>query len=59
MTTTLIAGANEGLGFDAARRLIDAGQDVWIGARDPERGQAADDEAWSTGTYTDRFGEVP
>jgi NAD(P)-dependent dehydrogenase (short-subunit alcohol dehydrogenase family) len=43
MTTTLITGANKGLGYEAARRLIDAGHDVWAAARDPERGQAAAD----------------
>lgn len=43
MTTTLITGGNKGLGHEAARRLIEAGHDVWIGARDPERGQAAAD----------------
>jgi NAD(P)-dependent dehydrogenase (short-subunit alcohol dehydrogenase family) len=44
MTTTLITGANKGLGREAARRLIEAGHDVWIGARDRERGRAAADE---------------
>lgn len=44
MTTTLITGANKGLGKETARRLIDEGHDVWIGARDPERGRAAADE---------------
>jgi NAD(P)-dependent dehydrogenase (short-subunit alcohol dehydrogenase family) len=44
MTTTLITGANKGLGREAARRLLAAGHDVWIGARDPDRGQAAADE---------------
>ena len=44
MTTTLITGANKGLGYETARRLIAEGHDVWIGARDPERGQAAADE---------------
>jgi NAD(P)-dependent dehydrogenase (short-subunit alcohol dehydrogenase family) len=44
MTTTLITGANKGLGREAARRLLAAGHDVWIGARDPERGRAAADE---------------
>jgi NAD(P)-dependent dehydrogenase (short-subunit alcohol dehydrogenase family) len=44
MTTTLITGANKGLGREAARRLLEAGHDVWIGARDPRRGQAAADE---------------
>lgn len=43
MTTTLITGANKGLGYETARRLIEAGQDVWVAARDPERGQAAAD----------------
>ena len=44
MTTTLITGANRGLGFEAARRLIAEGHEVWIGARDAERGRAAADE---------------
>jgi NAD(P)-dependent dehydrogenase (short-subunit alcohol dehydrogenase family) len=44
MTTTLITGANRGLGFEAARRLIDDGHDVWISARDAERGRAAAEE---------------
>lgn len=44
MTTTLITGANKGLGREAARRLLAAGHDVWIGARDPQKGQATADE---------------
>jgi NAD(P)-dependent dehydrogenase (short-subunit alcohol dehydrogenase family) len=44
MTTTLITGANKGLGHEAARRLIGAGHDVWIGARDERRGRQAADE---------------
>jgi NAD(P)-dependent dehydrogenase (short-subunit alcohol dehydrogenase family) len=44
MPTTLITGANKGLGHEAARRLIETGHDVWIGARDPARGRAAADE---------------
>src|SRR3954447_4857163 len=43
MTTTLITGANKGLGHEAARRLLAAGHDVWAAARDPERGRAAAD----------------
>jgi NAD(P)-dependent dehydrogenase (short-subunit alcohol dehydrogenase family) len=43
MTTTLITGANKGLGRETARRLIDAGHDVWMAARDPERGREAAD----------------
>jgi NAD(P)-dependent dehydrogenase (short-subunit alcohol dehydrogenase family) len=43
MTTTLITGANKGLGLETARRLIEAGHTVWIGARDQARGQQAAD----------------
>lgn len=43
MTTTLITGGNRGLGYEVARRLIDAGQTVWIGARDASGGQQAAD----------------
>ncbi|WP_432194057.1 SDR family NAD(P)-dependent oxidoreductase [Streptomyces sp. bgisy027] len=41
MTTTLITGANKGLGFETARRLTEAGHTVYIGARDAERGRRA------------------
>ena len=41
MTTTLITGANKGLGYETARRLVGAGHDVWVGARDRERGRTA------------------
>jgi NAD(P)-dependent dehydrogenase (short-subunit alcohol dehydrogenase family) len=41
MTTTLITGANKSLGRETARRLIAEGHDVWIGARDPQRGTEA------------------
>lgn len=43
MTTTLITGANKGLGYETARRLIEAGHTVWMGARDEARGQQAAD----------------
>ncbi|MDQ2960485.1 MAG: SDR family NAD(P)-dependent oxidoreductase [Candidatus Dormibacteraeota bacterium] len=39
MTITLITGGARGLGREAARRLIAAGHTVYIGARDPGRGQ--------------------
>jgi NAD(P)-dependent dehydrogenase (short-subunit alcohol dehydrogenase family) len=41
MTTTLITGANKGLGYETARRLIGAGHTVWMGSRDDERGRTA------------------
>jgi NAD(P)-dependent dehydrogenase (short-subunit alcohol dehydrogenase family) len=44
MTTTLITGANKGLGYETARQLLAAGHEVWIAARDAGRGQAAADE---------------
>jgi len=43
MTTTFITGANKSLGYETARRLIEAGHTVVLGARDPERGRAAAD----------------
>lgn len=41
MTNTLITGANKGLGFEAARRLIAAGHQVFLTARDRARGEEA------------------
>ena len=41
MTTILITGANKGIGYEAARQLIAAGHEVWIGSRDAGRGRAA------------------
>ena len=41
MTTTLITGANKGLGYETARRLIEAGHTVYVGARNVERGRQA------------------
>jgi len=41
MTTTLITGANKGLGRQTARQLIAAGHTVYLGARHEARGRAA------------------
>lgn len=43
MSTILITGANRSLGHEAARRLIEAGHTVLVGARDEARGRAAAD----------------
>ncbi len=44
MTTTLITGANRGLGRESARQLVAAGHTVYVGARDAARGRATADE---------------
>ncbi|TQR86624.1 SDR family oxidoreductase [Mycobacterium hodleri] len=41
MSTILITGANKGLGYETARQLIAAGHTVYLGCRDPQRGQDA------------------
>ncbi len=43
MTVTLITAANKGLGYETARRLIEQGHTVYIGARSIERGETAAD----------------
>jgi NAD(P)-dependent dehydrogenase (short-subunit alcohol dehydrogenase family) len=44
MTKTLITGANKGLGYETARRLLALGHEVLMAARDADRGRAAADE---------------
>ncbi|MEW1914673.1 SDR family NAD(P)-dependent oxidoreductase [Kitasatospora sp. NPDC085895] len=40
-TVTVITGANKGLGYETARRLIEQGHTVYAGARDAHRGEQA------------------
>ena len=42
MTTTLITGANKGLGLETTRRLIEAGHTVYAGMRDTAKGADAE-----------------
>jgi NAD(P)-dependent dehydrogenase (short-subunit alcohol dehydrogenase family) len=44
MTTTLITGANKGIGLETARRLVEVGHDVWVGARNSAAGEEAAEE---------------
>jgi NAD(P)-dependent dehydrogenase (short-subunit alcohol dehydrogenase family) len=49
MTTALVTGANKGLGKETVRRLAAEGWTVYLGARDPEAGEAAAAELSSGG----------
>jgi len=40
----LVTGANKGIGKEIARQLADAGLTVYLGSRDPARGERAADE---------------
>lgn len=48
MTTTLVTGATRGIGREVARRLVDAGQTVYLGARDLQRGTEVADAIGAT-----------
>ena len=39
--TALVTGANKGIGLEIARGLGRLGYRVWVGSRDPGRGEAA------------------
>jgi NAD(P)-dependent dehydrogenase (short-subunit alcohol dehydrogenase family) len=43
-STVLVTGANKGIGKEIARQLAAAGLTVYVGSRDPQRGQRAVDE---------------
>jgi NAD(P)-dependent dehydrogenase (short-subunit alcohol dehydrogenase family) len=49
MKTVLITGANKGIGFETAKQLLQAGYQVFIGSRDPDRGQEAISELKGAG----------
>ncbi|MFC4855519.1 SDR family oxidoreductase [Actinophytocola glycyrrhizae] len=41
MTTALVTGANKGIGLEIVKRLLAEGMTVYLGARDPEKGEKA------------------
>lgn len=53
MTTTLVTGANRGIGLEVARRLVEAGHTVYLGARDLRRGTEAAAEVGATPVLLD------
>jgi NAD(P)-dependent dehydrogenase (short-subunit alcohol dehydrogenase family) len=51
--TALVTGATRGIGYEVARRLVEAGQTVYLGARDLRRGKEASDEIGATPVLLD------
>ncbi|UHG93879.1 SDR family oxidoreductase [Spirosoma oryzicola] len=49
MKTVLITGANKSIGFETARQLLQNGYYVYLGSRDPQKGQQAVDQLKSEG----------
>ncbi|WP_313885704.1 SDR family NAD(P)-dependent oxidoreductase [Fodinicola feengrottensis] len=58
MTATLITGANKGLGFETARRLVAAGHTVYIGSRDAQRGRRAAEQLGARAVQLDVTNET-
>jgi NAD(P)-dependent dehydrogenase (short-subunit alcohol dehydrogenase family) len=55
MRTVLITGANKGIGFETAKQLAARGYRVFLGSRDPARGQAAVKDLIATGIANVEF----
>jgi NAD(P)-dependent dehydrogenase (short-subunit alcohol dehydrogenase family) len=53
MTTTLVTGATRGLGHEVARRLVEAGHAVYLGARDLDAGREVASEIGATAIQLD------
>jgi len=51
--TALVTGATRGIGYEVARRLVEAGQTVYLGARDLRRGTEAGAEIGATAILLD------
>ena len=49
MKYALITGANKSIGFETARQLLEQGYYVFLGSRDPQKGQQAVDQLKSAG----------